>query len=194
MLPKGLQTTPRSYDPLRLAPFLQHRGPQHLGVLPTAAAVGRLPLPPAPRAPFAPTTSAEVVLCSPGPRECLNPFLSGPPRTPLPHPPAPQGPSASAPLPPAGHRAATTEPGLGQQEVRPKGQQTVGSRPRPRASRLRIQLCFHGNAQSRGSTVRSCVALAAAAALCTAKSSCRPRPPPGPASGDPLRALQSPAD
>lgn len=68
-------------------------------------------------------------------------------------PSAPQDPSTPAPLPPTWHRTATTTLGLGQQEVRPKGQQTVGSRPH--ASRLRMQLCFHGNLQSHGSTAPS---------------------------------------
>lgn len=66
---------------------------------------------------------------------------------------APQGPSTPAPLPPTWYRAISTTLGLGQQEVRPKGQRTVASCPH--ASRLRMQLCSHGNVQSRAVLVPS---------------------------------------
>lgn len=137
----------------RLTAFFQYLGTPVSRGASYHTCMGDLQLLPAPWAPFAPTTSAEVVLHSSGPREHLKPFLLGPPWTLHLHSPAPQGSSASALLPPAGCGVAMTVLGLGQQEVRPKGQQTVGSRPHTRASRLRIQLCFHGNVQSRGSMV-----------------------------------------
>lgn len=161
---------------LRLAPVLQHRGTPTPRGASHRSRRGTLPLAACSSGSLHPHRLSRGCPLLPRAQGTSQSFSLRPASDPSPAPPAPQGPSASAPLPPAGHGAATTEPGLGQQAVRPKGQQTVGSRPRPRASRLRIQLCFHGNAQSRGSTVRSCVALAAAAALCTAKSSCRPRP------------------
>lgn len=134
--------------------------------------MGDLPLLPAPQAPFAPTTSAEVFFHSQDPGNNFNVFSLDP----SPAPSAPQGPSTPAALPPTWHRAVTTTLGLGQPEGRPKGQQTVGSRPH--ASRLRIQLCFHGNVQSRGSTVPSRSSRAPCSVLDTAKSSrrCPPRP------------------
>lgn len=163
--------------------------------VPTASARRDLPLLPAPKAPFAPTASADVVVCSPGPREHLKSFLSGPPYTLLRHSPARQSPSVPALLPLAGWGVARTMLRLGQQEVRPKGQQTEGSRPHTRTSWLRIQLCFHGNVQSHGSTVPSRALVAVVSALCcTAKSSCCSQPLPGAAGSDPLRASQSPAD
>lgn len=188
VLPKGLQTVPRSYDVTETHSLPAVPGhPNILWCFPPQL-LYNLPLLPAPRAPFAPTASAEVVLCSPG--SISTPFSQ-----------AHLGPFSCIPQP---HRVTLHRlpsyplgtgwrdmPGLGQQEARPKGQQTVGSRPHTRASRLRIQLCFHGNVQSLRSMVPS---HAAVAALCTTKSFCHSQPLPGPASSDPLRTFQSPAD